>query len=174
MGDRQFDVVFFAGRYHSVGFFERAAHGFFHVDVNASLSSSQNHFAMFVEPARADADDVWFSLVKQFAVISECLRGTKSLGSCRAAFLIHVGNCDDLDVGQMQPSGIKAVAIIAAAGVTDDANTVLGRHVGEFPALFGWIAPTRRRVAQPNGLLDSDGEASHSLVHRLRSFHFRN
>src|SRR5215211_1754736 len=92
--------------YHLIGLNKRAAHGFFHVHVDASLSSGHDHLAMLVEPARADADDVWFSLVKQFAVISECLWRSKPLGGCRTTVAIWVGNADDFNFGQMQPNGI--------------------------------------------------------------------
>ena len=91
--------------------------------------SGYYHLAMLVEPARADANDVRLGFIEQFAVIAKGLRSAKSLGGRRAAFLIRVGNGDDLDLGHVEPNSIEAMAVVASAGVADDTHAVFGRHV---------------------------------------------
>src|SRR6185312_9293832 len=115
VGDRQFYIVPGAGSRHPVGLCKCTAQRLFHVNMDASLSGGYDHLAMLVEPARADANDVRLGFIEQFAVIGKCLRRAKSLGSRRAAFLIRVGNCDDLDLGHVEPNSIKAVAVVASA-----------------------------------------------------------
>jgi hypothetical protein len=98
--------------------------------VDAPLGGGHDHFAMLVEPTRANAHNVGFRLVQQLAVIGKRLGRAKSLGGLSATRVIRVGNAHYFHFGHLKPNNIKTVAIITAARVTDDTHPVLGWHVG--------------------------------------------
>src|SRR5437762_60853 len=129
MRDRQLHIALLAGRYHLVGLRRRAAKRLLHVNVNPALGSRDYHIAMLIEPPRADRHDLRLRFIEHLPVIGIRLRSCDPLGRFSSSLFIRIGDGHNFTaVLELGPDQIVPMAVITAARMTDDADTVLSWH----------------------------------------------
>ncbi len=117
--NRQLHAMALAGSRHLVGLGQRATEGFFEIDVHATLGGRQHHFAVLIDPARGDADNVRLHFVQHLAVVREAAGHSQPLQRCRSPLLVRISDRHQLAAGHVEPHAIQIVTVIAPARMSN-------------------------------------------------------
>lgn len=135
VSDGNLGAVFFCELADFICFTRSANVGLLDVDsAHARHNGVRKHLMVLVGVARADGDDVGTRFFQERPMIGMGFRGGETLLRCGAPIRVGVGYSDDGGPWLLEPQGVEPVTVVAASGVTNDADAErcpLGDEVGK-------------------------------------------